>query len=207
MADGKIATVTDGKVAAVAAGETTLTATAGDVEMKIPVTVAKAEDKPEETPEPTPESAPAPEPAPAPAPEPEPKPAPTPTPAPHTHNYSYTRTEPTCTADGKIVKKCSCGDTKTTVLPALGHDYSVPVYEEQTYEVVEYECHMFCAACGLDFDAAGYTNSQLSDHMKAHALKGESDRSYDEWIEVKKTISETVIVGHKCSRCGAVQPK
>ena len=39
----------------------------------------------------------------------------------HTHSYTETRVEPTCTTSGSITKKCSCGDTQTTTLPATGH--------------------------------------------------------------------------------------
>ena len=43
----------------------------------------------------------------------------------HTHNYKETRTEATCGKAGSIVKKCSCGDTKTETIPPTGnHNYS-----------------------------------------------------------------------------------
>jgi len=44
--------------------------------------------------------------------------------AEHEHLYFETaRTEPTCTADGTVVSVCdSCGDEKTEVIPAIGHD-------------------------------------------------------------------------------------
>lgn len=172
-------------------------------------------------------------------PQPTPAPTPTPTPTPHTHSYKDTRTEPTCTQDGKIVSKCSCGDTKTTTLPklghdykensrtaatctqdgkvvykcsrcgdtrsetvaALGHDFSVPVYEEQTYEiVVGYECHTICGACGADL--TNLSEDDFVNHTMQHALNGESSRTYQEWIEVTETVTENVLIGHKCSRCG-----
>ena len=44
---------------------------------------------------------------------------------PHEHNYGETITPATCTKSGTKVETCSlCGDTKTTILPALGHTQS-----------------------------------------------------------------------------------
>ena len=44
----------------------------------------------------------------------------------HTHAFVLeTETAATCTAQGAKVYRCSCGETKTEVLPALGHDFSL----------------------------------------------------------------------------------
>ena len=42
----------------------------------------------------------------------------------HVHAYSETITkQPTCTEDGEKTLTCECGDTKTAVIPATGHNY------------------------------------------------------------------------------------
>lgn len=47
----------------------------------------------------------------------------------HSHSYTETITTPaTCTADGEKKLTCSCGDTKTEVIPALGHDVNGVAY-------------------------------------------------------------------------------
>ena len=44
----------------------------------------------------------------------------------HTHAFVLeTETAATCTAQGAKVYRCSCGETKTEVLPALGHDFAL----------------------------------------------------------------------------------
>ena len=43
----------------------------------------------------------------------------------HTHNWKErSRTEPTCTQPGSVTYVCSCGETKTEPIPALGHDWN-----------------------------------------------------------------------------------
>lgn len=47
----------------------------------------------------------------------------------HSHSYTETITTPaTCTADGEKKLTCSCGDTKTEVIPALGYDVNGVAY-------------------------------------------------------------------------------
>lgn len=41
----------------------------------------------------------------------------------HTHEYATTENAATCTAEGKIVSSCSCGDVKTEVLPMIEHNF------------------------------------------------------------------------------------
>ena len=42
----------------------------------------------------------------------------------HTHDWQErSRTEPTCTKEGSVTYICACGETKTEILPALGHDW------------------------------------------------------------------------------------
>lgn len=75
-----------------------------------------------------------------------PTPVPEPTPTPHTHQYAETRTEPTCTSDGQIVYTCSCGDTYTTPLPAIGHDW-VEVNRVEAQPGVAGTIYYECSRC------------------------------------------------------------
>ncbi len=52
----------------------------------------------------------------------------------HTHNYTIllSRVEPTCVEDGYVEYKCEyagCKSTEKSVLPQLGHDYEVKIYQ------------------------------------------------------------------------------
>lgn len=44
----------------------------------------------------------------------------------HTHSYTtvVSQTDATCTTAGSVIKKCSCGDTKTEPIPAKGHTFN-----------------------------------------------------------------------------------
>ena len=48
----------------------------------------------------------------------------------HTHSFDEGKvtTEPTCTEKGVKTFTCSCGETKTEEIPALGHDWNEPSY-------------------------------------------------------------------------------
>ena len=50
--------------------------------------------------------------------------------AEHTHSFDEGKvtTEPTCTEKGVKTFTCSCGETKTEEIPALGHDWNEPTY-------------------------------------------------------------------------------
>ena len=42
----------------------------------------------------------------------------------HTHDWQErSRTEPSCTKEGSVTYTCACGETKTEILPALGHNW------------------------------------------------------------------------------------
>ena len=50
--------------------------------------------------------------------------------AEHVHSFDEGKvtTEPTCTEKGVKTFTCSCGETKTEEIPALGHDWNEPTY-------------------------------------------------------------------------------
>ena len=58
------------------------------------------------------------------------------------------RVEPTCTEDGYILYTCAeCGDTKTEVLPALGHAWAEPEWDWESAEDLVYVSFV-CDRCG-----------------------------------------------------------
>ena len=44
-------------------------------------------------------------------------------PAVHVHGYIASESQATCVEDGYVLYTCSCGDTQTQVIPALGHEF------------------------------------------------------------------------------------
>ena len=69
----------------------------------------------------------------------------------HEHSYTESTTEPTCLTAGYTVYTCSCGDSYTVEIPALGHNY---VLVNQTGNVATYECsrcgHRYTAVIPID---------------------------------------------------------
>ena len=69
----------------------------------------------------------------------------------HEHSYTEETTQPTCTTAGYTVYTCSCGDSYTVDIPALGHNY---VLVNQTGNVATYECsrcgHRYTAVIPID---------------------------------------------------------
>ena len=41
---------------------------------------------------------------------------------PHEHKYEMSKTNPTCTVDGALIHYCSCGDSYSEPIYAIGHD-------------------------------------------------------------------------------------
>ena len=166
---------------------------------------------------PAPTKAPAPQPQPTPAPtqkpvetaKPQPTPAPTAAPKPtatpapaHTHSWSESgHSAATCTADGSTSYTCSCGETKTETVAALGHDWQ-PVYTTEEFPIYgEAEEHRYCNACGADLTAL--SQSELVDHTYQHALKGETAGHHTDWVwPIIGYDTEETLTGYACSRCG-----
>jgi len=69
----------------------------------------------------------------------------------HEHSYTESTTEPTCLTAGYTVYTCSCGDSYTVEIPALGHNY---VLVNQSGNVATYECsrcgHRYTAVIPID---------------------------------------------------------
>ncbi len=68
----------------------------------------------------------------------------------HEHSFITERKEPTCTEDGYIITKCSCGETKTETLSAFGHNpENVTIPSTCTVQGTSYK---ICTECDETFD-------------------------------------------------------
>lgn len=149
-----------------------------------------------------PTAAPQPQPTPAPTQKPQPTPAPTPkptaTPAPaHTHSWSESgHSAATCTADGSTTYKCSCGETKTETVAALGHDWQ-PVYTTEQFPIYgDAEEHKYCNTCKADI-----TGILTEDHREATGCI--AGGYHFDWVyPIIGYDTEETLTGYACSRCG-----
>lgn len=140
-----------------------------------------------------------------------------PTEKPHVHKYvEISRTDPTCTADGVITKKCSCGDVITEPNgKALGHNmvhHDAVTHTEQklvkdAYDEPIYKNGYQCNACSKFFEDDG--DAIL--HVCVGACKGKTYSTahnvivgYTHHDAVYETVTITDVEAYdECSRCGA----
>lgn len=140
-----------------------------------------------------------------------------PTEKPHVHKYvEISRTDPTCTADGVITKKCSCGDVITeSNSKALGHNmvhHDAVTHTEQklvkdAYDEPIYKNGYQCNACNKFFEDDG--DAIL--HVCVGACKGKTYSTahnvivgYTHHDAVYETVTITDVEAYdECSRCGA----
>ena len=97
----------------------------------------------------------------------------------HTHRYAEVVTKaPTCTEDGERTLTCSCGSTKTEVIPALGHDV-----EDGK-----------CTRCGMEearLDLTGYTMKRAGLQTESGAVRIGSSDDADNTVNTNKETAET----------------
>lgn len=140
-----------------------------------------------------------------------------PTEKPHVHKYvEISRTDPTCTTDGVITKKCSCGDVITESNgKALGHNmihHDAVTHTEQklvkdAYDEPIYKNGYQCNACNKFFEDDG--DAIL--HVCVGACKGKTYSTahnvivgYTHHDAVYETVTITDVEAYdECSRCGA----
>ena len=66
----------------------------------------------------------------------------------HTHSYTQqTTTEATCTTKGLITYTCSCNDTYTEEIPALGHDEVQHQAQAATCTEKGWNAYETCSRC------------------------------------------------------------
>lgn len=140
-----------------------------------------------------------------------------PTEKPHVHKYvEISRTDPTCTADGVITKKCSCGDVITESNgKALGHNmvhHNAVTHTEQklvkdAYDEPIYKNGYQCNVCGKFFE----NDDDALDHVLFDCTKGATYSTahnvivgYTHHDAVYETVTITDVEAYdECSRCGA----
>lgn len=140
-----------------------------------------------------------------------------PTEKPHVHKYvEISRTDPTCTTDGVITKKCSCGDVITEPNgKALGHNmihHDAVTHTEQklvkdAYDEPIYKNGYQCNACGKFFES----DDDALDHVLFDCTKGATYSTahnvivgYTHHDAVYETVTITDVEAYdECSRCGA----
>ena len=108
---------------------------------------------------------------------------------PLTHNYSVSaRTEPTCTQNGSVTYKCSCGASYSETLNALGHSYTTRTVSANC-TTQGYTLHT-CSRCGNNYKDT-YTNALGHDYklttQKAATCTADGEKIYT------------------CSRCGSTK--
>mgnify|MGYP003304444941 CR=1 FL=1 len=70
----------------------------------------------------------------------------------HTHSYTQKiTTEATCTEKGVMTYTCSCNDTYTEEIPALGHDEKTHQAQEATCTEIGWEEYVTCEREGCDY--------------------------------------------------------
>lgn len=109
----------------------------------------------------------------------------------HKHNYSSKiTTQPTCTADGIKTYTCSCGDSYTETIPAIGHNYVSEVVAP-TCTTGGYTSHT-CSRCGDNY---------IDNYV-------DSIEHNCEWVVTKEpTCSENGLKEYKCVNCGEITGK
>lgn len=140
----------------------------------------------------------------------------------HTHNYTSTISiQPTCTTNGQKVYKCEiCGDSYTENLGTTAHDFSIPiiqtVHHDEVWQNVPRQTsgsRVVICGCGAEFtDTESWNNHRIAsiESNGPHCLCGgpydiedrPGETVYD-YVKVADAYDEEVIVGYKCSVCGA----
>ena len=133
----------------------------------------------------------------------------------HTHSFDEGKvtTEPTCTEKGVKTFTCSCGETKTEEIPALGHDWNEPTY---TWKDDNSECTAL-RTCKRD---ASHTESETvkpAETVTKEATcteKGEKTLKAaftNEAFAEQSKSAEIPALGHdyahgRCKRCDGIDP-
>ena len=135
--------------------------------------------------------------------------------AEHVHSFDEGKvtTEPTCTEKGVKTFTCSCGETKTEEIPALGHDWNEPTF---TWKDDNSECTAL-RTCKRD---ASHTESETvkpAETVTKEATcteKGEKTLKAtftNEAFAEQSKSAEIPALGHdfahgRCKRCDGIDP-
>ncbi len=110
----------------------------------------------------------------------------------HEHEYAWEITkQPTCTEKGVRTGTCSCGDTQTEEIDALGHTPSAAVEENRidaTYtENGSYDSVVYCSACGEEISREQKTIGKLGHNYESKVTN--------------PTCTEQGYTTHTCTSC------
>lgn len=109
----------------------------------------------------------------------------------HTHvwNDGIMTKEPTCTEAGEKTYTCTCGDTKTEPIKALGHDLKETVITEPTCGTAGSK-EITCSRC---------------DFKEVTEIPATGNHAYGDWVIVKEaTCTEEGLRTQTCANCGDV---
>ena len=133
----------------------------------------------------------------------------------HTHAYNATVTaNPTCNSNGTKTFTCSCGDSYTESIPAMGHQWETrteTIHHESTghMESTPVEKNSFeCGMCHSRFDS--------TDALMDHLIANNDTCNNSGWLVVTETTYDSVWVVDSdawdetvnysvCTVCGATQ--
>lgn len=110
----------------------------------------------------------------------------------HTHawNDGIVTKEPTCTEAGEKTYTCTCGDTKTEPIQALGHDLKETVITEPTCGTAGSK-EITCSRC---------------DFKDTKEIPATGNHAYGDWVIVKEaTCTEDGLRTQTCANCGDVK--
>ena len=110
----------------------------------------------------------------------------------HTHvwNDGIVTKEPTCTEAGEKTYTCTCGDTKTEPIKALGHDLKETVITEPTCGTAGSK-EVTCSRC---------------DFKDTKEIPATGNHAYGDWVIVKEaTCTEEGLRTQTCANCGDVK--
>ena len=108
----------------------------------------------------------------------------------HTWNDGIVTKEPTCTEAGEKTYTCTCGDTKTEPIKALGHDLKETVITEPTCGTAGSK-EITCSRC---------------DFKDTKEIPATGNHAYGDWVIVKEaTCTEEGLRTQTCANCGDVK--
>lgn len=109
----------------------------------------------------------------------------------HTHSYAATVTkQPTCTAEGVKIFRCSCGDSYTEAISAAGHIFGAYVYNNDATEAADGTETAVCTICGA------------KDTRTAAGTKIAHVHNYTAAVTKAATCAEEGVKTYTCS-CGS----
>ena len=104
------------------------------------------------------------------------------------HIHSYTQqitTEATCTEKGVITYTCSCNDTYTEEIPALGHDEESHQAQAPTCTEIGWEEYATCQREGCDYttyeEIPALTHDKVQHQAQAATCTEKGWNAYETW--------------------------